>query len=153
MTNTKMSVSELVDQWLDTKVAAKVALGDLKEATAQNYRDMANAYVKPILGDTLVRALRTSDVDAMSTRMRKANLAQNTVRLARTVLRMSLDYAIADEELISVNVVDGSVRPNVSISVDDHTTLSIKQAKLLLAKAPKTVFGLLICVAIWTGHA
>jgi integrase len=151
VTNTRMTVASLVDLWLDTKVAAKVAVEDLKQKTADNYRDVAASYVKPILGDSLVRNLRTSDVDAMSTRMRKAGLSQNTIRLSRTVLKMALDYAITEEELISVNVVNGSVRPNVAISAEEHTTLSLKQAKHLLAKAPQTVFGILIGVALWTG--
>ena len=149
--NTKMTVGELVDRWLTTKVAAKVAVGQLKESTAQNYEDVATSYLKPIVGELLVQSFRTADVDAMSTRMRKAQLSQNTVRLARSVLRMALEYAITEEELISLNVVNGSARPNVTISAEDHTTLDLKQAKLLLAKAPRNVFGALFRIALWTG--
>ena len=50
-----MTVATLVDQWLDTKVAAKVAVEDLKQKTAENYRDVAESYVKAILGDSVVR--------------------------------------------------------------------------------------------------
>ena len=148
--NNTITVSQLCDQWLESKVETKVALGSLKESTAQNYRDACNVYVKPVLGRKQVRSLRTADVDAMSARMRKAGLSQNTIRVARSTLRMALGFAIT-ERVIAFNVVDGSVRPNVSTSADQHVTLSVKQAKHLLAHAPDDVYGSVVRLALWTG--
>ena len=51
----------------------------------------------------------------------KGATSENTVRLARSVLRMALKGpAITEEELISLNVVNGSARPNVTISAEER---------------------------------
>src|ERR1043165_3210152 len=88
--HTPMTVSELLDEWLVQKERE-----GKRTATLYAYRDAFRFYLKPALGNLMLRELTPLRVRDMLNGLQDRSLATSTIRYARTILRMALRDAIS----------------------------------------------------------
>ncbi len=143
-----MTVSTWIEQWLAGPVATSVVLGARKATTAESYRCLFEAYVRPTVGELRLDKLTAADVDGMTSMLARAGYRPNTIRLARATLRAAINAAVA-EGVVARNVVERSVAPKVS--KQKRPTLDLTQAQDLLGSLDGEPYGPLIELALWTG--
>jgi len=85
----KITLSEHMDEWLDTHVSTKV-----EPETLGNYRDIVRLYIKPTLGFRKICDLTPLEIQRTYASMR-SHLSPRTVVLVHTLLKSSLDVAVA----------------------------------------------------------
>jgi len=122
--DTSMTVTHLVDRWLDD-----VNRHQVSASTTNNYRAMAEHHIKPAIGKKKVANLTTADVDRFLSKKTDDGLSVSTVRRIRNVLSQALDQGIR-WDLVIRNVAKLSrsprgVRP-------EGRSLSPEQARQLL---------------------
>lgn len=101
---TKLTVSELLDQWIEECVTRS-----LRATTLESYRQVVSAYLKPALGKIKVADLRPEHVRRLCAELIRRGLSPATVRYARTLLHGALRLAMR-MELVGRNVTE-SVSP------------------------------------------
>jgi Phage integrase, N-terminal SAM-like domain len=83
----KITLNEYLDRWLETAVGPRV-----RPKTFQDYQGMLHRYVRPVLGERILAALRPLDLQAMYQHMTELGLSARTIRYAH-VLRTRCDAA------------------------------------------------------------
>jgi len=147
--DTTLTVTQLVDRWLDDVNRHQVAT-----STAKNYRAMAEHHIKPALGKKKAASLTTSDVDRFLSKKTDEGLSVSTVRRIRNVLSQALDQGIR-WDLVVRNVAKLSrsprgVRP-------EGRSLSPDQAKQLLnalqGHRNEALYALMLSTGLRRGEA
>lgn len=122
---TRQTVRELMERYLES-----VAL-TIEPATLYRYTAVSNTYIVPYLGHVKVRDLDTPDVRrwiaTLATKGKRdgSGLATGTVKLARVVLSMAFNQAVADGRLTrnpvtrSVKLPNTPARPITILTGDD----------------------------------
>jgi Phage integrase, N-terminal SAM-like domain len=71
----KITLNEYLDRWLKTAVGLRV-----RPKTFQDYQDMLHRYVRLILGERILAALRPLDLQAIYQLMTERGLSARTIR-------------------------------------------------------------------------
>ena len=79
----KITLNEYLDRWLETAVRPRV-----RPKTLQDYQGMLHRYVRPILGERVLAALRPLDLQAMYRQMTERGLSARTVRYAHVLMKV-----------------------------------------------------------------
>jgi len=85
----KVTLSEYLDRWLETAVKPRV-----RGKTCRDYESMLRRYVRPILGERLLTALRPLDLQTTYQHMMERGLSARTVRYTHSVLRSAMRQAL-----------------------------------------------------------
>lgn len=147
--DTQLSVSQLLDRWLEDVVRHQVS-----PSTARNYKTIAVQHIKPALGKKKVASLTTSDVDRLLSKKIDEGLSVSTVRRVRAVLSQALDQGIRWGSVIrNVATLSRSpkgVRP-------EGRTLTPEQARILLNSLKghrnEALYALMLSTGLRRGEA
>lgn len=142
---TKVTVGELLDQWLDECVTRS-----LRATTVESYRQVVSAYLKPTLGKFKVADLRPEHVRRLSADLMRRELSPATVRYTRTLLHSALRLAMR-MELVGRNVTE-SVSPPRYRRPQVHPPTLPEVARLLDTSAQaEDRLDALWCLAVYSG--
>jgi hypothetical protein len=85
----KITLNEYLDGWLETAVKARV-----RPKTFQDYQGMLHRYVRPVLGDRILAALRPLDLQATYQHMNERGLSARTIRYAHVLMKGAMQQAV-----------------------------------------------------------
>ena len=97
----KITVNEYLDRWLETAVSPRV-----RPKTFQDYQGMLQRYVRPVLGERVLAALRPLDLQAMYQYMTERDLSARTIRYAHVLIKCAMQQAVRWRLLLE-NPADG----------------------------------------------
>ena len=120
----KITLNEYLDRWLETAVRPRV-----RPKTFQDYQGMLQRYVRPVLGERVLAALRPLDLQAVYHQMTERGLSARTVRYAHVVLKCAMQQAVRWRLLLE-NPADGLKVPQQVRN--EMRSLTIEQARALL---------------------
>jgi integrase len=139
----KITLNEYLDRWLKTAVGPRV-----RPKTFQDYQGMLQRYVRPVLGERVLAALRPLDLQAVYQQMIERGLSARTVRYAHVLLKCAMQQAVRWRLLLE-NPADGLKVPQQVRN--EMRSLTIEQARALLKAAEGTKYGAVLAVALTTG--
>ena len=143
--DSSMRLADWIERWSATALEAS----SRKPATKARYRELARKHLcGPPLGDLPLARLRKSHVDELVVRLRRAGLADTTVRLAYTTLRAVLADAVLDG-LIADNAAAKTPRPRVARREARH--LSASAVVKILAAAEHERYARVLTLIAGTG--
>jgi integrase len=155
-----MTVKEYFDEWAIGTIAHQVAIGELRESTADNYLDLADRMIVPYLGRHRLEELKPVHLREWlatlrgTTNARGRPYSSRTVQLAHAILRRALNDALRDE-LVTRNVA--LLVKSGRVTSPDVEPLRPDELKLLLAEAPNdrlhALWLLLISLGLRRGEA
>ena len=116
--NSKMTLAQWLDRWLDEYASAR-----LRDSTMVGYRIYAEQYIKPRLGNKRMTSVTTADIQRMYTKLKKEGrvhehpehghqLSANTIRRIHAMLHRALADAVR-AHVIPRNPADGATLPKV----------------------------------------
>ena len=85
----KVTLNEYLDRWLETAARPRV-----RPKTFQDYQGMLQRYVRPVLGERVLTALRPLDLQAMYQNMTERDLSARTIRYAHVLLKCAMQQAV-----------------------------------------------------------
>ena len=97
----KVTLNDLVDQYLDTK--------DIKQSTLTNYRYMYDSWVRNSYGRKLLKDIDYLNLKAFYKQLLNGNLAVNTLEVIQNVIHPALTNAVR-ARIISFNPADNIIR-------------------------------------------
>jgi len=97
----KITLNEYLDRGFEIAVRASV-----RPKTFQDYHGMLQRYVRPILGDRVLAALRPLDVQTMNQQVTERGLSARTVRYTHVVVKSAMQQAVRWRLLLE-NPADG----------------------------------------------
>jgi integrase len=139
----KITLNEYLDRWLKTAVGPRV-----RPKTFQDYQGMLHRYVRPILGERILAALRPLDLQAMYQHMTERGLSARTIRYAHVLMKGAMQQAVRWRLLLE-NPADGLKVPQQVRN--EMRSLTVEQARVLLKAAEGTKYGPVLAVALTTG--
>ena len=139
----KVTLNEYLDRWLETAVGPRV-----RPKTFQDYQGMLYRYVRPVLGERVLAALRPLDLQSVYQQMIERGLSARTGRYAHVVLKCAMQQAVRWRLLLE-NPADGLKVPHQVRN--EMQSLTIEHARALLKAAEATKYGPVIAVALTTG--
>jgi integrase len=139
----KITLNEYLDRWLETAVGPRV-----RPKTFQDYRGMLYRYVRPVLGERVLAALRPLDLQSVYQQMIERGLSARTVRYANVVLKCAMQQAVRWRLLLE-NPADGLKVPQQVRN--EMRSLTVEQARALLKAAKGTKYETVLAVALTTG--
>jgi integrase len=140
--DSSMRLADWIERWPTTALEAS----SRKPATRARYRDLARKHLcGPPLGDLPLARPRKSHVDELVVRLRRAGLADATVRLVYTTLRAVLADAVLDG-LIADNAAARTARPRVPRYEARHLSAA-EVVKILDAVAEERYRNALVLIA------
>jgi integrase len=158
-TSSSLKINDLLDLFLDGLDAD----GRLSAKTRFDYRHYADGYVRPLLGEKLVRDLAPEAVVAWQRALGKNGgvksgkpLAANTIRLARSPLSGAMKLAVS-MGVVTVNPLTVVPRPRAARSIPKHWSPEQARDFLSLMEGDRTYplwafllgSGLRIGEAVW----
>ncbi len=158
-TSSSLKINDLLDLFLDGLDAD----GRLSAKTRFDYRHYADGYVRPLLGEKLVRDLAPEAVVAWQRALGKNGgvksgkpLAANTIRLARSPLSGAMKLAVS-MGVVTVNPLTVVPRPRAARSIPKHWSPEQARDFLSLMEGDRTCplwafllgSGLRIGEAVW----
>lgn len=132
-----LKLGEFLDRWLES------ATPNLKYKTREGYSQVIRDHIRPVLGNTPLKALRPDAVAGLLTGLTKKGLSPRSVQNVRAVLRRGLNVAVR-WRYISSNPAAAVDAP--SVRRKPPTMLTPEQLALLLA----TVEGHWLEPLYWT---
>jgi len=139
----KITLNEYLDRWLETAVGPRV-----RPKTFQDYQGMLHRYVRPVLGERILAALRPLDLQAMYQHMTELGLSARTIRYAHVLMKGAMQQAVRWRLLLE-NPADGLKVPQQVRN--EMRSLTVEQARVLLKAAEGTKYGPVLAVALTTG--
>jgi len=100
------TVGEYLDRWMEDVVRST-----LRARTADEYASLIRMYIKPALGEVILRELKPQVVQRMIKNL-PAHLAPRSIRNVRAVLRRALNNALV-WRLVTYNAATGIALPKV----------------------------------------
>jgi hypothetical protein len=85
----RITLNEYLDRWLETAARPRV-----RPKTFQDYQGMLQRYVRPVLGERVLTALRPLDLQAMYQNMTERDLSARTIRYAHVLLKCAMQQAV-----------------------------------------------------------
>jgi integrase len=138
-----ITVSEYLDQWLETTVKPKV-----RAHTAGQYESILRLHVKPAIGAKLLTGVKPPDVQAIYNAMTAAGLSSRSVQYAAMILKQAFARAI-DWHLLFYSPCRGVERPK--LVKKEMQVLSPDEARRFLAVVQEDTQGALFRLALTTG--
>jgi len=155
-----LTVAEYFSEWAAGTVAHQVAIGELRESTADNYLDLADRMIVPYLGRHRLEELKPVHLREWLATLRRTITARGrpyssrTVQLAHAILRRALNDAVRDEVVprnVALLVRSGRVTSR------DVEPLRPDELRRLLAASPgdrlHALWLLLISLGLRRGEA
>ena len=155
-----LTVAEYFSEWAAGTVAHQVAIGELRESTADNYLDLADRMILPYLGRHRLEELKPVHLREWLAALRRTTTARGrpyssrTVQLAHAILRRALNDAVRDEVVprnVALLVRSGRVTSR------DVEPLRPDELRRLLAASPgdrlHALWLLLISLGLRRGEA
>lgn len=139
----KMTVGNLLDQWLDSKARLEVA-----PTTFARYKSLAENHVKPRLGRVKLSIVTTLHVQALLSAMEKNGVGAETRRYTLQILRTAFNVARKWKVAVS-NPCDDVSPPKVVRR--EISPLQLEQAQALLTATGRHRLHALFVLAIATG--
>jgi integrase len=139
----KVTLNEYLDRWLETAVRPRV-----RTKTFQDYQGMLHRYVRPVLGERVLAALRPLDLQTVYQQMTEGRLSARTVRYAHVLMKCAMQQAVRWRLLLE-NPADGLKVPQQVRN--EMRSLAVEQARALLKALEGTNYGPLVAVALTTG--
>jgi len=139
----RRTVAQFLDWWL-----SEVLPGTVARRTIENYSDVVRLYIRPTIGAKSLTKLAPADVSRMLKTMASDGKSPNTQRIARSVLRRALRRA-EQEGIVTRNVA--AIADGVRIGPPEGRTLTVEQAKTLLAAADSDRLSAAYVVALTLG--
>jgi len=139
----KITLNEYLDRRLKTAVGPRV-----RPKTFQDYQGILQRYVRPILGERVLAALRPLDLQAMYQHMTERGLSARTIRYAHVLTKCAMQQAVRWRLLLE-NPADGLKVPQQLRN--EMRSLTVEQARSLLKVAEGTEYGPVLTVALTTG--
>jgi len=109
---------------------------------------MLQRYVRPILGERVLAALRPLDLQAMYQHMTERGLSARTIRYAHVLTKFAMQQAVRWRLLLE-NPADGLKVPQQLRN--EMRSLTVEQARSLLKVAEGSEYGPVLAVALTTG--
>src|SRR5438876_1343719 len=138
-----ITLNEYLDRWLKTAVGPRV-----RPKTFQDYQGMLHRYVRPVLGERILTALRPLDLQTVYQQMTERGLSARTVRYAHVLMKCAMQQAVRWRLLLE-NPADGLKVPQQVRN--EMRSLTIEQARALLKAAEGTMYGPVVAIALTTG--
>ena len=139
------TVAGLLDQWLEHLES----LGR-SPTTMRKYRQIADAEVRPALGDTPLRDLTARDLDTLYAKLTKRGLAPTSVRRVHALLSASLHQA-EKWGLVDRNVARQATPPPIHAEQTSAPTPERVQELIEAAEAIEPMMANLLFLAALTG--
>ena len=139
----KITLNEYLDRWIETAVKPRV-----REKTYQDYNGMLRRYVRPILGERVLAAMRPLDLQTTYQQMTERGLSARTIRYTHVVVRSALRQAVRWRLLLE-NPADGLRLPQQPKG--EVRVLTLEEARTFLRSALATPYGPVLAVALTTG--
>ncbi len=114
--DSKITLGEWLDRWLNDYMTVKI-----RASTMVNYRQFAEKYIKPLLGDKIISSITTADIQKMYTKLKKEGrinyhpqhghqLSDTMLRSIHTMLHGAMKTA-QQEHIIPTNPTEKVVVP------------------------------------------
>lgn len=139
----KITLNEYLDRWLETAVKPRI-----REKTCHDYQGMLRRYIRPVLGERVLAALRPLDFQNTYQPMTERGLSARTVRYTHVVLRSAMQQAVRWRLLLE-NPADGLRLPQPPRR--EMRVLTVEQARTFLQAALTTPYGVVLAFAMTTG--
>ena len=140
----RMTVGDWLDEWVLTSVVPRN-----RPRTAESYRETADRYIRPAIGNVPLAKLEPADVARMLDGLkRRGDLSTSTIRYAHSVLRIALGRALKNGRV--VRNVAMLVEPPAKVRRELHP-LEADQVRALLASVTEDRLGPLYAAAVATG--
>lgn len=139
----KYTVGQWLDKWHEVK-ARTVAPN-----TAQDYADLIRLYLKPLLGQIPLMALKPDHVEEMHKKMADNGLSARTIQYTHRVLSQALKNAVR-REILSRNPCEHVCAPTPK-KHGNITVLDWPSVFKLLEAVQNTMYYPLIHLAVYTG--
>ena len=137
-----MQYKEWLDEWLELYVKVTV-----KERTYRKYRQQANKYLLPALGDCSMNALSAVTLQRFSASLNSGGLAANTVNgivcLLKASLKRAVSIGVADRQFSDAIVCPkGRENPVTCFSKDEQKRIE----NYIMERDVPHLFGILLCL-------
>ena len=121
-TLSSMKLADWVDRWMD------IYLPNIEETTRVGYQEKVDTYIKPVLGDIPLKALKADNVQVWINDMAKRGLAPKTIRNAYNNLNAALKKAVV-QRMLPYNPCAGIELPKLKkYHAQVYNTTQIKTA-------------------------
>lgn len=143
LVNSEIALNEYLDRWLELAARPK-----LRAKSYVDYESLLRRYIRPALGERLLRSLVPLDIQGVYQWMHERNLSSRTIRYTHAVLHAALEQAIKWRLLLH-NPSTGVELPKASRR--EMREMTPEEARRFLRVALKTKFGVLFALALTTG--
>ncbi len=132
------------------------SLTDLKKSTLFHYKQLANLYIRPQLGNLMLAKVEAGDIQALYKALTESGLARGTLSYVHTLLKGAFRLAIRRRK-VSYNPMDGVDAPGGKrmeeerIEKLEKRVMTSEQVGQFLTAANQTRFGSLFTLAFHTG--
>lgn len=140
--NSRQTVAEYIDYWLE-----HVHKGTIEVTTYQDYREMIDLHIVPLLGHNRIQRLTMKQVQMFCSTLQE-KLSPGRVKNIHALLHAAIDHAVK-EGLLARNVSEGVQLPRSEGKERD--VLNLEQADQLLKAASNQWLKVALAIAVTTG--
>lgn len=140
----KMKLSEWLDEWFNTYKKPS-----LKPKTLESYKGLIDLYIKPEIGNIILKDLRPEPIQKLYNKKSKEGLSPRTVKYIHTVLHGALKQA-ATNELIPRNYTEGAALPKQE-KTKDIRILTQDEQKRFIDACKADYLGMAFILVLATG--
>lgn len=128
----KIMLKDFIESWLKNVAAINVRKGSLS-----NYIALAKNHIIPTLGGISIQDLTPADCDRWMSNQVRAGFSYNTLKIAHTILKLTLNYAVYPAQLITSNpAIYIKVPRNAPRNIVKRTIITKEMLDSLLDKQP-----------------
>ena len=128
----KIMLKDFIESWLKNVAAINVRKGSLI-----NYIALAKNHIIPTLGGISIQDLTPADCDRWMSNQVRAGFSYNTLKIAHTILKLTLNYAVYPAQLITSNpAIYIKVPRNAPKNIVKRTIITKEMLDSLLDKQP-----------------
>lgn len=139
----EITLNEYLDRWLEMAARPK-----LRTKSYADYESLLRRYIRPALGERMLRSLLPLDIQTVYRQMHERDLSSRTIRYTHAVLHTALEQAIK-WRLLPQNPATGVELPKATLK--EMRVMTPEEARRFLRTALKTRFGTLFAIALTTG--
>ncbi|HEX8090294.1 MAG TPA: tyrosine-type recombinase/integrase [Blastocatellia bacterium] len=143
LTSDQMTLSQYLDQWLQTAAKPRVS-----ERTFSDYQDLLIRYVRPALGRRVLSQVKPLNIQALYTDMQERGLSARTVRYTHAILTSALKQAVK-WRMLTHNPAQLVDLPKLQRK--EMKALTKEEAEKFLSAASEDRYGVLFAIALATG--
>jgi integrase len=139
----ELTLNEFLDRWLEAAAKPK-----LREKSYRSYEGLLRRYVRPSIGDRVLSAITSLDLQDAYQQLVNRGLSSRTIRYTHSVLRSAMRQAIRWRLLLQ-DPTAGAQLPRLGRR--EMRVLTAEQSRIFLASALKTHYGPILAIALTTG--